>query len=140
MTLVPSLVGSGGTGDGGAIQHPDAQLLSSTLEFQEALAAISMSEFGFPAALKLLIQTFQTPWRGLQCGVQPAHRGSGLHVRCCSAFFCRPQSLGSLLNWGGLKTPRSFHEMDFAACLQAAQNPKGIAEHTSDKIASGGRE
>lgn len=30
--------------------------------------------------------------------------------------------------------------MDFAACLQAAQNPKGIAEHTSDKIASGGRE
>jgi len=46
------------------------------------------------------------------------------------------------VEWGSLKkNPCAFqHEMYFAACLQAARNPKGIAEHASNKIATGGRE
>lgn len=30
--------------------------------------------------------------------------------------------------------------MYFAVCLQAARNPKGITEHASNQIATGGRE
>lgn len=50
-------------------------LMSSVLEFREALASISRPQFGFHAVVKLLIQTSHTPWRGLRCGVQPAQGG-----------------------------------------------------------------
>lgn len=57
------------------------------------------------------------------------------------AAFCRAESPRSLLNEVGERRICSFqHKMYFAACLQAAPNPKGITGRVGNQIATGGRE